>query len=383
MPEPEVNITPQTLRAFIAGLPKAELHVHLEGSIRPATLLALARRHGIDLPAHDEEGLARWFRFRDFPHFVEVYLTCSACLRDPEDFHRLALDFLEGQAREGVLWSEVHFTISTHLANGGDGEGIRQALREAGEQGERRFGVRWALIPDIVRNLERERADRTVEWILADRPAGAPFSLGAAPVVALGLGGIEAGFPPHPFAEHFAAVARGGFHRVAHAGEHGGPESVRAALDVLGAERIGHGVRSAEDPELVNALARLGVHLEICPGSNLCLGVAPDWISHPFDRLYRAGVPVSVNSDDPPFFSTTLVDEYLHLAETFGYGPGELAGLALGAVEASFLPEDEKATLAAAVRCRAAELGEELFGRAVVPFRAETSKHPRPPAARS
>lgn len=361
------------LRRFVTALPKAEIHVHLEGAIRPSTLLALAAKHGIDLPADDEAGLAEWFTFRDFEHFVEVYVTCSRCLIEPEDFHRLTLDFLEEQARQGVLWSEAHFSISTHLAAAAEagrpdpGQAIRQAIQEAGEVGERRFGTRLALIPDIVRNQDIERADRTVEWILADRPPGAPFQPGGAPVVALGLGGIEEGYPPEPFARHFEEVARAGFRRVAHAGEHGGPESVRAALDVLGAERIGHGVRAAEDPELVEELARRGTPLEVCPSSNVCLGLFDDVASHPFHLLREAGVDVSLGSDDPPFFSTTLVDEYLRTARAFGYGPEELAGIARRGIAACFLPEDEKAALDADLVRRAAEAGEEIYGRAVRP----------------
>jgi aminodeoxyfutalosine deaminase len=325
----------------------------------PATLLALAARRGVALPADDEAGLRRWFRFRDFDHFVEVYVTCSSCLAEPEDFQRLAVEFLAEQGRQNVVYSEVHFTISTHLARGGDGEAIAEALAAGAAEGERRFGARLRLIPDVVRNMPRERADRTVEWALAGVARGL--------TVALGIGGVEAGHPPEPFAAHFAAAARGGLRRVAHAGEHAGPDSVRAALEVLGAERIGHGVRAAEDPALVADLARRGVPLEVCPSSNLCLGVFPDLASHPFDRLHRAGVRVSVNSDDPPLFATTLCDEYLRLAATFGYGPRELAGFALAGLAHSFLPAAEKAALEADFRRRIAGLGEELFGAPVTP----------------
>ncbi len=335
----------QRLAAFLADLPKAELHVHLEGSIAPRTLLDLARRHGVELPARDEAGLAEWFRFRDFSHFVEVYLTCSRCLQDPEDFHTLCLDFLAEQARQRIVWSEVHFTISTHLANGADGEAIRQALSEAAAEGFRRWGVRLGLIPDIVRNAPQERADWTVEWILGSPPAGETGG-----VLALGLAGMEAGFPPDPFAEHFQAVADGGYHRVAHAGEHGSPDSVWRALDLLGAERIGHGVRSIEDPVLVAELARRRVPLEVCPTSNLRLGVYPDLASHPIARLRAAGVPLSVGSDDPPLFGTTLTDELLDLAETFGWEGADLTELVAASFEQSFLPEVEKQRWVAEVR---------------------------------
>lgn len=345
-----------SLDTFLAALPKVELHVHLEGSMRPATLLALARKWDVDLPASDVEGLRRWFRFRDFEHFVSIYLTCSRVLKEPEDFRRLALDFLEGQAEQNVVYSEVHFTISTHLADGVDGEGVRQALEEARSEGRERWGTEMALIPDIVRNVPVERADATLEWALEGQDRG---------VVALGLSGTEATHPNEPFEEHFARAEEEGLHRVAHAGEHAGPESVRSALEVARAERIGHGVRAVEDPSLVEELARRAVPLEVCPTSNLCLGVFPDLASHAFDRLYRAGVPVSVNSDDPPFFNTTLTGEYRKLARTFGYGAEEMAGFALAGLRHSFLPEAGKRRQEESFRRRIRELGEELLGRPV------------------
>ncbi len=335
-----------------------ELHVHLEGAIRPATLLRLAARHGVSLPAGDEAGLREWFRFRDFEHFVEIYLTVSSCLKDPEDFVDLATDFLAEQARQNIVYSEVHFTISTHVANGANGLELLDALGLAMAEGERRQGVYMRLIPDIVRNVGPEAADLTVEWALAGRGRG---------VVALGLSGSEDRFPSEPFAEHFRAAEAGGLHRVAHAGEHAGPESIRSALAVCRAERIGHGVRAVDDPALVTELAERRIPLEVCPSSNVCLGVAPSLAEHPFDRLYRAGVPLSVNSDDPPFFDTTLTEEYRRLREAFGYGPAELAGLSIAALRHAFLDPGEAAAWEREFREEIAELGEELLGEEVVP----------------
>lgn len=316
-------------------MPKVELHVHLEGSMRPRVLLELARRNGVALPANTEEGLRNWFRFRDFPHFVEVYLACSRTLRKPEDFQLLARDFLDAQEAQNVVYTEAHFTISTHVANGANGGELLDALEDVISEGERR-GVRLRLIPDVVRNIGPAAADVTLEWALAGRGRG---------VVAMGLAGIEAGYPNEPYREHFATAKREGLHCVAHAGEHGGPESIRSVLEVCGAERIGHGVRAVEDPTLVEELRVRGVPLEVCPTSNVCLGVFPDLASHSFDRLYRSGVPVTVNSDDGPLFNTDLTNEYLALHRTFGYGPGELAALALAGLRYSFLPDEEKADL--------------------------------------
>jgi len=327
----------ESLEAFLLRLPKAELHVHLEGSMRPAVLLELARRNGVELPADDEEGLARWFRFRDFDHFVQVYLTCSRALRTPEDFQLLAADFLAGQARQNVLYTEAHFTIGTHLMNGANGGEVLAALEEAIRAGEARHGVRLRLIPDVVRNVPA-MAGATLEWALAGRDRGV--------VVALGLSGFEARCGNEPFRETFAEAARVGLHRVAHAGEHAGPASIRSVLEVCGAERIGHGVRAVEDPALLSELAGRGIPLEVCPSSNVCLGVVPDLAHHPFDALRRAGCRVTVNSDDGPFFGTTLTDEYLRLARTFGYGPDELAELARAAWSAAFLADAARTDLA-------------------------------------
>jgi len=356
-----------SLDAFLAAMPKVELHVHLEGAMRPSTLLALARRRRVELPATDLDGLRRWFRFRDFDHFVSVFLTCSEVLREPEDFQRLALDFLQEQARQSILYSEAHFTISTHVARGLDGDEVLEALEAARVQGRRRFGVEMTLIPDIVRNLPGERADLTLDWALRARERGT--------AVALGLAGLEAGYSNQPFREHFARASRLGLHRVVHAGEHGGPESIRSALEELGAERIDHGVRSVEEPALVAELAERRIPLDVCPTSNVRLGVFPDLESHSFDRLHRAGVPLTVGSDDPPFFDTTLTDEYRELARVFAYTAEDLAGFALVALHRSFLTTTRKAVLEKDFRRRFRELGEEHLGRPVEPVSRHLPQH--------
>ena len=179
---------------FLLRLPKVELHVHLEGTFRPATLLHLAKKNGVTLPADDEAGIRRWFRFPTFEQFIEIYVTCSKCLVDPEDFKLLALDFLAEQAVQNVLWSEVHFTISTHLANGRNGEEIHAALMEAIAEGKKRWGVGMALIPDVVRNYDVPRADWTLRWAVDHKDEG---------VVAMGIGGMEKGLTNLPFASHF------------------------------------------------------------------------------------------------------------------------------------------------------------------------------------
>jgi aminodeoxyfutalosine deaminase len=347
-----------TLSAFLLRMPKVELHVHLEGSMPPHTLLRLARRHGVDLPATTEQGLREWFRFRDFEHFVQIYVTMSGVLRQPEDFQLLVDDFAAEQARQNVFYSEAHFTIGTHLKLGQSASELRDAMAEALVDAERRHGVRVRLIPDVVRNVPYKWADLTLEWALEMKERG---------VVALGLSGFEATHPSDPFAEHFRVAAKEGLRRVAHAGEHAGPASISGVLEHCGAERIGHGVRILEDPELTRELAERGIPLEVCPTSNVCLGVAPDLASHPFERLRAAGLVVTVNSDDPPLFDTTLTDEYERLAATFGYDAATLSGFAIGALRCSFLPAAERREREAAVRGELRRLGEELFGEPVEP----------------
>lgn len=346
-----------TLAAFVRAMPKVELHVHLEGAMSPGTLLELARRRRVDLPATEVAGLREWFRFRDFDHFVEVYLACSRVLQHPEDFQLLLADFAAAAQRENLRYAEVHFTIGTHWTNGAAVDEILDALEESIRAAERARGVVVRLIPDIVRDTGARTADPTLEWALAAHRRGL--------AVALGLTGKEAVSPSEPWAAHFREARRHGLHAVAHAGEHAGPASVRSVLEQCGVERVGHGVRAIEDPELVGHLRATRTPLEICPTSNLLLGVAPDLARHPFDRLRRAGVEVSVNTDDPALFDTTLSNEYLGLAGAYGYGPEEIAQLALAAVGQSFLPDGEKARLAAAMRAEMAELAERHLGRAL------------------
>ena len=349
-----------SLGGFLAALPKVELHIHLEGAMPPETLLALARRHRIALPADGVEGLREWFRFRDFDHFVEVYLACSRVLRAPEDFQRLMADFAAEQERQGVRYCEVHFTIGTHWMNGLPVDEVLDALAETIRDEERRRGVRVRLIPDIVRDVGARTADPTLDWALEAGRRGI--------AVALGLTGREAICPSDPYADHFAAAAEAGLHCVAHAGEHAGPASIEAVLGPCRAERVGHGVRAIEDAGLVARLAERRTPLEICPTSNVALGVVPDLARHPFDRLRRAGVELSVNTDDPALFDTDLPREYEKLAATFGYDAETLVDLAVAGVRHSFLPAAEKSKLAAEIRAEAERLAPRHLGRELAPL---------------
>jgi len=340
-------VSGEDLGRLARRMPKAELHLHFEGSVPPALLLELARKNRVALPADDVAGLRRWFRFEDFEHFVQVYVALSRCLRDPEDFQRAAEAILESQAGQNVLYSEVHLTISTHHAHGVNVDEVGHALGETLAAAGERFGVEMALIPDIVRNVPIERADLTLEWALAHRRHG---------VVALGLSGLES-WPTEPFAEHFAAARAEGLHRVAHAGEHAGPESIRLALDLCDPERIGHGIRAVDDPALVAELRERDIPLEVCPTSNVRLGAAADLSSHPVRELLELGAPVTLHSDDPALFDTSLSEEYRLVAESCGLTAKRLAELSLAALAHAFLPAERRRDLEAAFERELAELG--------------------------
>jgi aminodeoxyfutalosine deaminase len=342
---------PMNLHEFARRVPKVELHVHLEGAIRPATLLQLARRNGVQLPAQDVAGLREFYRFRDFPHFVEVYVTVTRCLRTPEDYALVAYEFGADCARQNIRYAEVTFSINTNVRYTGlPWQVILAGLNAGREQAQAGFGVDWRWVFDIVRDLP-ETQDQVVEIALAAREQG---------VVALGLGGIEAGFPPELFERSFARARQAGLPRVPHAGETVGPPSIWAALRCLHADRLGHGVRCVEDPALVAYLRERQVPLELCPTSNIRLGVYPDYAAHPLRRLWDEGLLVTVSSDDPPLFGTDLNQEHAVLVEHFGFGADELERVSLNGLRASFLPEVDKARLESEFRAEFERLREAI-----------------------
>jgi aminodeoxyfutalosine deaminase len=328
------------LETFIRRMPKAEIHVHLEGSVRPATLLELARRNGVQPPAGDEAGLREFFRFRDFPHFIEVYIAVCSCLRTPEDFTTIVRELGEDAAAQNIRYLEIHFNPETNVRKRGlDFHQMLAGMNRGRAEARERWGVEMRWIADGVRDSETSpySVTQTVDWI-------APLSADDG-VVALGLGGNEVGYPPTPFVADFARAREAGLHTVAHAGETTGHATICDSLDFLGVERIGHGVRAVENLVLVERLARDRIPLELCPTSNLCTGVVTSFADHPFRALDEAGVLVTVNSDDPPLFGTTLTDEFLVLARHWGYDADGVQRIALNAVDAAFLSKEEKAQM--------------------------------------
>lgn len=347
---------------FISSMPKVELHVHLEGSIQPETLLRLADRHGIALPATDLEGLRDWYRFRDFPHFVEVYVAITKCVKTPDDLAEVVGEFVANQAAQNIVYTEATYTASTVETHCGipfsdQWSAIEEARRTACE----RHGVGLNFILDIVRGDDPARAMQVLDWVTEKLGNG---------VCALGLAGFE-DRGTSQYAEVFTEAMRRGVPVSAHAGETQGAWSIQEALDVTGANRIGHGVRCLEDPQLVDRLLEEGTVLEVCPTSNVALGVlrktpgspvgAPIQSigDHPVNELIGRGLRVTVNSDDPPLFSTTLTEEFTRCCDAFSWEEGTLAELTRAAAQAAFLPHEEKAALqsrlAAGISVRAVE----------------------------
>ncbi len=325
-----------TIEQFIRQMPKVELHVHLEGSIRPETLLKLSRRNGVELPVSTLEEIDDWIQFTDFAHFIEVYIAICNCLRTPDDFELITAEFLQGQAEQNILYSEVIFTPYTHINNVSMDDQLA-AINRARNRAESDLGVRMALVPDFARQMRPiEDSISVAKWAINNRDNG---------IIAFGLGGPEIGHPPELFKEAFDLAYAAGLPSLPHAGETEGPASIWGALNTLHAVRIGHGVRCLEDPALVTYLKDNQIPLDVSPTSNVCLIVVPSLDQHPLPQLLAEGLLVTINSDDPPLFSTTLTDEYLHIANTFGFDQTQIQQFVLNAIRSSLLPKNEQLSL--------------------------------------
>ncbi len=312
-------------------IPKAEIHCHLEGSIPPALARELALRNGIELPAKlfDNRGTYAW---TDFWSFLDAYDRVCTALKTARDFGDVIHSYLAGAAREGAVYVEMFCSPERPAALGISYANWLAALADGIDRAQREYGIVGRIIVVCIRHLGPERALAMVEAMVATPH---PY------VVGFGMGGDEAKFAPIDFAPAYRMAHEHGYGCTIHAGEVVGPESVWAAIRDLPVTRIGHGVRSADDPALMAELARRGIFLEVCPGSNIALGLYPDRASHPLHRLIEAGVRVTLNSDDPPFFHTTLGLEY----ELAGLDETELRAIARTTIEASFADEANKQRL--------------------------------------
>ncbi|HYI47257.1 MAG TPA: adenosine deaminase [Allosphingosinicella sp.] len=317
------------LDAFIAGLPKAELHMHIEGSLEPELMFALAKRNGIAIPFDSVEAVRAAYEFSNLQDFLDIYYRGADVLRTEEDFRDLATAYFDRAAADNVVHAEIFFDPQTHTDRGISFDIVMRGLTAGMDEAEARHGISSKLILCFLRHLDEEAAFATLElarpWLHR--------------IEAVGLDSSELGHPPAGFARVFAAAAALGLRRVAHAGEEGPPAYVLEALDILHVDRLDHGNRSLEDPALVERLARDQVTLTVCPLSNLKLCVVPEMEAHPIDAMLRAGLRVTVNSDDPAYFGGYVNDNYHAAAIGRGLGRDDLVTLARNSFLGSFLDE--------------------------------------------
>ncbi len=323
------------MRSFIHALPKVELHVHLVGSAGVDTVLELARRHPeAGVPA-DRDELERFYTFRDFDHFLKVFWAVQSMLKGRADIHTLVVGLARELARQNVRYAEVTVTPYNHLLDGMSGDELLAGLA-SGRSAASALGVELAWCFDIPGEKGPDAGRETLAFALTERPDG---------LVSFGLGGPEAGVGRAQFAPFFDAARDAGLRCVPHAGETSGPETIWSAVRDLGAERIGHGTSCVGDPALMEHLAVKAIPLEVCPTSNVRTQQVASIEAHPVRQMLAAGLVVTLNTDDPPFFGATLEGEYLAVASALGLGPAEVARLAENAVLASFLPNRRKTAL--------------------------------------
>jgi adenosine deaminase len=312
---------------FIRGLPKAELHVHIEGTLEPELAFQLAAKHKVRLPYASVDDLRRAYRFSDLQSFLDIYYAGADVLRDEDDFHLLTQAYLDKARAQGVVHVEIFFDPQTHTARGVAFGTVLAGMRRALLEAERQSGTSFRLIPCILRHLSASDAMSMLAEVLSHRDA----------IAAIGLDSSESGHPPAKFREVFARARQAGLPAVAHAGEEGPPAYIQEALDVLEVRRIDHGVRCDEDEALMQRLARERMPLTMCPLSNVKLRVFDRLESHNLKRLLERGLCVTVNSDDPAYFGGYLLENYLAVEEALALSREHLVLLARNSIEASFL----------------------------------------------
>ena len=328
-------MTTTSLESFIRGIPKAELHLHIEGTLEPELMFALAAKHGVALPYASVEALRAAYQFDSLQSFLDLYYAGAAVLRDEDDFHALTTAYLRRVHADGVVHVEIFFDPQTHSERGIAFATALNGIRRALADGEREFGISYRIILCFLRHLSADDAMHTLEQALPYKDA----------IVAVGLDSSERGHPPSKFTAVFDRARKEGFLAVAHAGEEGPPAYIVEVLDLLKVARIDHGVRCEEDAALVERLARERIPLTVCPLSNVKLCVYAKIEQHNLKRLLDRGLCVTVNSDDPAYFGGYVVDNYLAVQRGLGLSKGEIARLAANSIEASFLPEGQKIVL--------------------------------------
>ncbi len=328
---------------FISRLPKVELHLHLEGSVQPATLRELARRK-----ARDAEEVEAWigrqrrrgYRYRHFAEFVEAFKFVAVLLETPQDYALATTRLMEWLAAQNVKYAEVTLSAGVVLWKRQPLDAVYEAIRAAALEAEARLGLRVNWIFDAVRQFGAEPARQVAKWAAR---------YGSDGVVAFGLGGDELRGPAELFGEVYREARALGLHTIAHAGETGGAESVRQAVELLGVERIGHGLAAARSPEVTALVGDRKIPLEACPTSNLAMGLIPRFADYPLPFFLGAGVPLTLNSDDPALFASSIEQEFMQAAESFALTRQQLVQLCKNAARAAFLPAEEKEPLLEAI----------------------------------
>ncbi|MGA3157220.1 MAG: adenosine deaminase [Steroidobacteraceae bacterium] len=322
-------IAPDRLFELLRGMPKAELHIHIEGSLEPELIFALAARNGVQLPYADVAALRRAYAFTDLQSFLDIYYAGASVLLHEQDFYDMAMAYLGRAAAEQVLHTEIFFDPQTHTARGVSLQTVIKGLRRACLEARARFGLSATLILCFLRHLSEADAFATLEEALPWREH----------FIGVGLDSSELGHPPEKFARVFARCAELGLHRVAHAGEEGPPSYIWGALEVLGVERIDHGVQAIQDRALMQHLAEERIPLTVCPLSNQKLRVFPDLAHHNLGALLAAGLVATVNSDDPAYFGGYLNENFTRTFAATGLGAAQAYQLARNSFEASFIDE--------------------------------------------
>lgn len=323
--------------AWISRLPKAELHVHLEGSIPLPALWQLVVKYGGDSSAQSPAELEACFAYRDFPHFLEVWKWKNGFLREYEDFTFIARAVAESFQRQNIVYVEAFYSPPDFARHGLKLGRLTEAIRKGLS---RVPAVEVSLIADLCREFGPETAAGTLAEVKEVTELG---------VIGIGLGGPEAQFPPELFAGAYRDARNAGLHVTAHAGESAGAASVRAAVEALQVERVGHGTRAIEDPSLVQELAERGIPLELCPISNVRTGVISAVENHPIRRYMEAGIPVTVNTDDPAMFGNSMVDEFLALEARLGFTRNEIGELVKQGFRCSWASDQRKESLLSTV----------------------------------
>ena len=323
------------IEQLIKKLPKVEQHIHIVGSIRPETLLWLAEEGSLDKPFKTPTDAQRFFQYKSFPQFIDVYCTVVDCITKESQFERITYEMLESDAKCNVKYVEASFSAPDHVLRGLDYGKMLDAINRGINRARMDFGIECNVRVDLVRNYGPERGMEVLDWIKSKNDN----------IMSIDLGGSEERFPAKPYKSVYQRARNMGLHLVAHAGEAACAESIWQAVDELGVEHIGHGVTAINEPELLEHLKKRSITIETCPTSNLRTRVVRTLKSHPIKAFYDLGLTVTVNTDGPSMFGTDMNNEYLQLHRQLGFSLSELFNLSLNAVNSSFIQEESKSKM--------------------------------------